>query len=110
MSIDDQPLTLGDFKRLMAEHETNEFRQQNAMLEKYMAGFPNGDPEPHRHYHQRKIDAATAEHEFWVAAKLKIIEHGVGGLFKALWIILGLALLGLSLKLGLKFQFPGWLV
>ena len=109
MSIDDQPLTLGDFKRLMAEHEENEFAQQAAMLEKYMAGFPNGDPVPHRHYHQRKIDAATAEREFWVAAKLKLLEHGVGGLIKAIWVIVGLALFGLSIKLGLKFPFPGWL-
>ena len=108
MSIDDQPLTLGDFKRLMSEHEANEFAQQNEMLEKYKSGFPNGDPVPHRDYHQRKIDAATAEREFWVAAKLKILEHGVGGLIKTIWIILGLALFGLSIKFGVKFPFPGW--
>ena len=105
MSIDDQPLTLGDFKRLMAEHEENEFAQQNEMLEKCMAGFPNGEPEPHRHYHQRKIDAVAAEREFWVAAKLKLLEHGIGGLIKVLWIIVGLAIFGLSVKLGLKIPF-----
>ena len=111
MSIDDQPLTLGDFKRLMAEHEKNEFEQQNAMLKKCMAGFPNDDPVPHRDYHQRKIDAAVAEREFWEAAKLKILEHGVGGVIKTIWLILGLALLGLSIKLGVKFPFlSGWVL
>ena len=72
MSIDDQPLTLGDFKRLMSEHvENDEARDKNRLAE-YKAGFPNDDPLPHRHYHQRKIDAATAEREFWEAAKLKL--------------------------------------
>lgn len=107
MSLDDQPLTLGEFKKLMKEHEDNEFEQQNMMLEKYMSGFPNGEPEPHRYYHQRKIDAVAAEREFWVAAKLKILEHGVGGVIKVIWIVIGLALFGLSIKLGLKLPFLG---
>ena len=108
MSLDDQPLTLADFRRLMSEHEEKEFENQKIMLEEYKAGFPNGEPLPHRHYHQRKIDAATAEKEFWEAAKLKLLEHGVSGLLKVLWIIVGLAIFGLSVKFGLKVPFiPG---
>lgn len=108
MSLDDQPLTLADFKKLMAEHEEKEFVQQREMLAEYKAGFPNDDPLPHRYYHQRKIDAATAEKDFWVAAKLKLLEHGIGGLLKVLWILVGLAVFGLSVKLGLKIPFlPG---
>lgn len=102
MSLDDQPLTLADFKKLMREHEENEAKLKAEMVAQFMAAFPDEDPIGHCAFHQDKIDAARAEKEFWDAAKLKVLEAGVSGLAKAIWIILGLAVFGLSLKLGLK--------
>ena len=105
MSLDDQPLTLADFKKLMAEHEQKECLLKKEMLDEFMSAFPDGDPLPHRQYHQSKIDAAKAEKDFWVAAKMKLVEHGISGLVKVIWIVMGLALFGLSVQLGLKL--PG---
>lgn len=107
MSLDDQPLTLADFKKLMTEHEAKEVSLKEEMLNKFMSAFPGDDPVPHRAYHQSKIDAAKAEKDFWVAAKLKLVEHGISGLVKVIWIVVGLALFGLSVQLGLKFPFGG---
>lgn len=105
MSLDDQPLTLSDFKMLMAEHEGREAELKNDMLIKFMSAFPEGDPVPHRDFHQKKIDAAKAEQEFWEAAKVEVFKRGLGGFFHVIWIIGGLALLGLSVKFGFSLPF-----
>lgn len=102
MSLDDQPLTLADFKKFMREHEDNEAKMKAEMVAQFMEAFPDEDPLGHRSFHQDKIDAAKAEKEFWDAAKLKVLEAGVSGMAKAVWIIVGLALFGLSVKLGLR--------
>ena len=59
--------------KLIAQHEVNE----RAMWDEWMTrAFPEGDPESHRTYHQSKIDAATAEKEFYQTLKIKLAEAG----------------------------------
>ena len=107
MSIDSQPLTLSDFKMLMAEHEQRDAECKKDMLAEFMSAFPNGEPLPHRAYHQSKIDAARAEMEFWEVAKVEVFKRGLGGVMHVLWIVAGLALLGLSVKIGVPIPFVG---
>ena len=104
MSIDDQPLTLGEFKKLMAEHESREREMKESILSD---AFPGGELLPHKAFHQSKIDAAKAEKEFWEVAKVEVFKRGVGGVMHVLWILAGLALLGLSVKLGVPIPFVG---
>lgn len=107
MSIDSQPLTLSDFKLLMAEHEQRDATRDKEMMDEFMSAFPNGEPLPHRAYHQSKIDAARAEREFWEVAKVEVFKRGLGGVMHVLWIVAGLALLGLSVKIGVPIPFIG---
>ena len=104
MSLDDQPLTLGEFRRLMAEHEDREREMKASIL---ADAFPNGELLPHKAFHQSRIDAAKAEREFWEVAKVEVFKRGVGGVMHVLWIVAGLALLGLSVKLGVPIPFIG---
>ena len=59
--------------------------------------FPDGDIVGHRKYHEAKIKAAVAEEEFWKDLKLDIAKKGAWGLIV---ILIGLVLLGISVKLG----------
>ena len=91
--------------KLIAQHEVNE----RAMWDEWMTrAFPEGDPESHRSYHQTKIDAATAEKEFYQTLKVKLAEAGALGLLKlVLWLLmmgLGAVIAG---KLGVMSTFLG---
>ncbi len=107
MSTEDLPLTRADFKAFMAEHEQRDAARNKEMMDEFMSAFPGGEPLPHRAYHQSKIDAAKAEKEFWEVAKVEVFKRGLGGVMHVLWILTGLALLGLSSKLGLPIPFVG---
>ena len=104
MSIDDQPLTVGEFRRFMAEHEDRAREMKSAIL---ADAFPGGELLPHKAFHQSKIDAAKAEKEFWEAAKVEVFKRGLSGVMYALWMVVCLALLGLSVKLGAPIPFIG---
>lgn len=94
------------FSRALKDHEERERAKVHALInELKVDAFPGGEPTPHKAYHQSKIDAARAEKEFWQAAKLKLVEKGVGALFHVVWIAFGLMILGLGMKLGIKL--PG---
>ena len=83
--------------KLIAQHEVNE----RAMWDEWMTrAFPEGDPESHRSYHQSKIDAATAEKEFYQTLKVKLAEAGVLGLLR---MIIWLLMMGLGATLAAKF-------
>lgn len=107
MSAEDQPLTLGEFKKYLAEHELRDAACKAEMMAEFRSAFPDGKPLPHRAYHQSKIDAAKAEQEFWEVAKVEVFKRGLGGVMHVLWMIAGLALLGLSVKLGIPIPFIG---
>lgn len=107
MTDDEKPLTRGDFKGLMVDHEKNDQVRQEEQLAKYMSAFPGGDPVKHCEYHQHKIDAAKAEQRFWELAQGKVVEKGIEGIFGALKIVVMLALAGLAMKLGLSIPFIG---
>lgn len=53
----------------------------------------------HRQYHESMIQAAEAQTKFWQELKLEIAKKGIWSL---LIVVFGLAMLGLSAKLGLK--------
>jgi hypothetical protein len=68
------------------------------MIRLYEA-FPEQDVEGHCDYHNAKIKAAEAEERFWNELKMDLAKKGAWGL---LIIIVGLVMLGLSTKLGIK--------
>ena len=83
--------------KIIAQHEVNE----RAMWDDWMSrAFPEGDPESHKRYHQTKIDAATAEKEFYQTLKVKLAEAGVLGLLR---MIIWLLMMGLGATLAAKF-------
>lgn len=115
MTEDDKPLTLGTFKTLMSAHEAKEVADKRQMVDEFMSAFPNGDPLPHREYHQAKINAANAEKEAEVsrkrmydAAVSKIMEKGIEGVFGVAKILIVVAIVSLALKFGISI--PAWLV
>ena len=107
MSDDNAPVTKGDLKRAFIDHEAVEKANQEEQLATFMAGFPNGDPVPHREYHEAKIRAAKAEERFWSMAQEKVVEKGIEGIFGALKIVVILALTGLAMKFGLALPLFG---
>lgn len=104
---DDSPITKSDLKRAFEEHEAVEKANSEEQLMRFMSGFPNGDPLPHREYHEAKIRAAQAEERFWAIAQQKVIEKGIEGIFGALKIVVILALTGLAMKFGLALPLFG---
>lgn len=107
LSSDAAPLTRGDFKILMTEHEAKEEKNQEERLAKFMSAFPGGDPVKHCQFHQAKIDAAVAEKRFWEIAQGKVVEKGIEGIFGVLKIVVLLTLTGAAVKLGLAPLFLG---
>lgn len=107
MSDDNDPVTKGDLKRAFAEHEAVEKTCSDAQLATFMAAFPDGDPIPHRAYHEAKIKAAQAEERFWSMAQEKVVEKGIEGIFGALKIVVILALTGVAMKFGLALPLFG---
>jgi len=102
LSSDNAPLTRGDFKILMVEHEAKEEKSQLDQLKTFMSAFPGGDPLKHCEFHQAKIDAAQAEKRFWEIAQGKALEKGIEGIFGVLKIVFLLAVTTVAFKFGLK--------
>ena len=97
-----KPATLDDVDELFALHELRE----QEMFDKLLAAFPDG-PEKHREYHQKLINAAKAEEEFWQTAKVELLKRGISGVLYILGIVAGLVLLGLSAKFGFAVPLIG---
>lgn len=96
------PATLDDVEELFALHE----QREKEMFDKLLAAFPDG-PEKHREYHQKLINAAKAEEEFWQTAKVELLKRGISGALYILGVVAGLVLLGLSAKFGFAVPFVG---
>ena len=60
----------------------------------------------HHGDHAARIAASKAEKEFWEVAKREAIKGGVAWIFHVLKIVLILALVGLSMKVGGIVKFP----
>lgn len=85
MSDDDHPLTpsaelamlqllknlqdgIDELKQSFAEHTV----QQRADLERVVKqGFPDGDPDGHRRYHEAEIKAAEERAKFWAQMRIE---------------------------------------
>jgi len=100
--VGSRPATLDDVEELFAMHE----QREKEMFDKLLAAFPDG-PEKHREYHQKLINAAKAEEEFWQTAKVELLKRGISGILYILGIVAGLVLLGLSAKFGFAVPFVG---
>lgn len=97
-TVDEVELT---FDRKLRDHEEREEERFKALVGAMFAtAFPDGTTS-HFDYHQRKINAAKEEAEFWKAAKLKLVEGGVSAIAGVVKTILLLSLLGLLYKFGL---------
>lgn len=89
------------FEAKLRDHEEREEERAKLLIQAMFAtAFPDGAAK-HYDYHLSKINAAKEEAEFWKAAKLKLIEGGVGAIAGVVKTILVLALVGLLYKLGL---------
>lgn len=79
-----------------------EIRAMNETVQHFSKAFPVVDGEidivGHRKFHEAKIKAAEAEARFWNELRLDIAKKGAWGL---LLILVGLILVGLSVKLGI---------
>lgn len=87
-----------------AEHIDKRLDEVMAELRNINGAFarnPDGsiDHVGHRQYHESMIQAAEAQTKFWQELKLEIAKKGIWSL---LIVVFGLAMLGLSAKLGLK--------
>lgn len=90
------PVTLEEFNSLDAAQKTAAlFEHVHHLYE----AFPEKDPEAHCDYHSAKIRAAQAEERFWNELKLDLAKKGAWGL---LIIVLGLLVVGMSAKLGIR--------
>ena len=61
--------------------------------------FPGGDWRAHRQAHERMIAAADEEQRFWRELRIDLAKKGLWTILAA---VLGLLLLGLGSKLGIK--------
>lgn len=86
--------------QLFRDHEERERKWLEEVKAELMSAFPDGDVDGHCDYHMKKIKAAQAEEEFWKAAKIKVIENGVSGVFAILKWVTVMALLGTAFKFG----------
>lgn len=66
--------------------------------EEVMSAFPDG-PQAHRKAHEAMISAAKAQEAFWSELKLDIAKKGI---WATLILVLGLVIVGLQQKYGLK--------
>lgn len=92
----DRPVTMADLEKLLMEHETREEERFAQIL----AGFPDG-PENHREYHQKLINAARAEEEFWQTAKVELMKKGISIAWDIIKWVGIMAFLGILTKYGL---------
>lgn len=97
-----KPATIKDVEDLFAKHEERE----REMFDQILAAFPDG-PEKHREYHQKLINAAKAEEEFWHAARIELMKRGITGVLWVLGVVISLVAIGISAKFGFALTLPG---
>ncbi|MDP3322631.1 MAG: hypothetical protein Q8S71_03690 [Hydrogenophaga sp.] len=95
--MDDHQNTWQGEERRSLSHIEVKLDEITTCIASIKQAFPDGDVIGHRKYHEAKIKAAVAEEEFWKDLKLDIAKKGAWGLIV---ILIGLVLLGISVKLG----------
>jgi hypothetical protein len=70
------------------------------LLDNISDAFPDG-PAKHREAHETWIQAKNAETKFWQELKLDLAKKGVWGI---LILIIGLCMVGFSVKVGVLFK------
>lgn len=91
------------FNRALLEHEVRERENVDKLVEQLKHDMvPNGNTYHHREYHQRKIDAAKAEEQFWITAKGELFKRGLSAFLTVVAVVIGLAVTGFLYKLGIK--------
>ena len=101
MFTDDQGQRLETPEELGIEHKLDLILSHLTKLEGAFARNEDGtvDIDGHRRYHEAMIEAAKEQAQFWRELKLDIAKKGTWGL---LIVILGLILVGIQTKFGLK--------
>ena len=92
------PITVADLDEALVLHAAKEREYLREVIAELMVAFPAGDLRGHHDYHVRKIKVAQAEEEFWKTAKLTLIQAGVAGIIRLVWVIFLLIALGLTVK------------
>ena len=93
-----ETITVDDLEEAFEIHATKEREHLREVIAELKSAFPNGDFRKHHDYHEQKNKAAQAEEEFWKTAKTTLIQAGVSGVIKLVWIICVLVMLGLTVK------------
>ncbi len=96
-------MTNDDLDEALAIHAADERKFVQDIIDR---AFPDG-PDAHGEYHRGLIKAAQAQEEFWRAAKLKLLDHGITGILWVIVFVLGLALLGVFSKFGIAVPLTG---
>lgn len=104
------PITVDDLDKALAIHSVQEREYMREVLAELKAAFPNGDFRKHYDYHEQKNTVAQAEEEFWKTAKTTLIQAGVNGVIKLVWIICVLVMMGLTVKFALPDPFSKFLL
>lgn len=104
------PITLDDLDEALEMHAQKERAYMKTMIDSVLVAFPGGDLGGHHDYHNRKILASQAEEEFWKAAKLTLIQAGVNGFVRLVWIVLLLIALGLTVRFSMPDVFTKMLL
>ena len=95
------PITVDDLDEALEIHSVKEWAYLREVFAELKAAFPDGDFRRHHDYHEQKNKAAQAEEEFWKTAKTTLIQAGVNGIIKLVWILCLLVMLGLTVKFAL---------
>jgi len=95
------PITVDDLDEALEIHSVKEREYLREVLAELKAAFPDGDFRRHHDYHEQKNKAAQAEEEFWKTAKTTLIQAGVTGVIRLVWILCLLVMLGLTVKFAL---------
>ena len=93
-----ETITVDDLEEALEIHAAKEREHLREVIAELRSAFPNEDFRRHHDYHEQKNKAAQAEEEFWKTAKTTLIQAGVTGVIKLVWIICVLVMLGLTVK------------
>lgn len=87
-------------ERAISKYEKREEEIWEEKFQIIMNAFPDGI-QNHRNAHQAMIDAAKAQENFWKELKLDLTKKGIWGI---LTVLVGLALVGLAAKSGVRWS------
>ena len=93
----------GQGDRRSYEHMDEQFSKLHAKLDKLLGAFPvdpKGEPDTigHRQYHDRLIEAAEAQTQFWRELRAEIAKKSIWAI---LILLVGLIITGAAVKMGL---------